>query len=83
MQWSPWLTEGGKKTAILAYVARNYVGFRRVTIEADWSAKTSPAIEIDKNDTKGICLFLSVDAFIKWEDNVGALAAGLNAVDRN
>ncbi|KAF4126835.1 hypothetical protein GMORB2_0572 [Geosmithia morbida] len=70
LQWSPWAVSDGSRTASLAYVADNYVGFRRVRIEGEWSQGQDPDINVDASDNTGICLYLSTDAFVQWEDKI-------------
>ncbi|EEU40975.1 uncharacterized protein NECHADRAFT_99299 [Fusarium vanettenii 77-13-4] len=70
LDWSPWFFVDGKRVAILAYLAKNYVGFRRVTIVGDWERGQTPQIEVEQTDMTSICMFLSTDAYIKWEDQV-------------
>ena len=60
----------GRRTAILAYLAKNHVGFRRVTILGNWERGESPHIEVDNVDTAAICMFLSTDAYVEWQDQV-------------
>ena len=36
LKWSPWFRTDDKQVAILAYLAKNHVGFRTVTIGGDW-----------------------------------------------
>ncbi|KAM5362021.1 hypothetical protein ACJZ2D_012771 [Fusarium nematophilum] len=47
LKWSPWLTSEGNRIAILAYLAKNYVGFRRVTIVGDWDKGQTPQIILE------------------------------------
>ncbi|KAI0132919.1 transcription factor IIIC subunit delta N-term-domain-containing protein [Xylariales sp. AK1849] len=68
LRWSPWLQKSGSRTAILSYVAKNYVGFRQVTIKGAWKALETPNIEVHPFDCGGICLHLASDAFTCWED---------------
>lgn len=70
LQWSPWTLVDGRRTASLAYVAHNYVGFRRVSIAAAWTQGQDPDIRVEAADTTGLCMFLSTDAFVRWEDRV-------------
>lgn len=70
LKWSPWFWGDGKRTAILAYLAKNHVGFRRVTIIGNWERGQSPQIEVDSTDTTAICMFLSTDAYVEWQDQV-------------
>lgn len=71
MKWSPWFVSEGKKTAIIGYLAKNHVGFRRITILDDWAQGQLPQVKVEEADTTTICTFLSTDAFIEWEDSVG------------
>lgn len=70
LKWSPWFVTGEDRTATLAYVARNYVGFRRVTIQGTWLRGRDPTILVEKSNSVSICTFLSADAFVEWEDAV-------------
>ncbi|KAG6101952.1 hypothetical protein E4U31_003519 [Claviceps sp. LM219 group G6] len=70
LKWSPWSANQGSHTATIAYVAKNYVGFRRVTIQGAWLRGQDPIIQIDAADTLGICTFLSADAFVEWENHI-------------
>ncbi|KAF5576499.1 hypothetical protein FPCIR_12562 [Fusarium pseudocircinatum] len=68
LKWSPWLNGQGKRVAILAYLAKNHVGFRKITIIGNWERGHPPHIEVEKADMAAICMFLSTDAYIEWED---------------
>ncbi|KAM3446110.1 hypothetical protein MY3296_009979, partial [Beauveria thailandica] len=68
LKWSPWVTHEGKQIAALSYIAHNHVGFRRVVIEESWKQGETPSVKVDQHDMKGICLFLSTDAFVEWEN---------------
>ncbi|OAA61335.1 hypothetical protein ISF_05414 [Cordyceps fumosorosea ARSEF 2679] len=68
LKWSPWVTYQGKQTAVLSYIANNHVGFRRVVIEELWKHGDTPAVKVDEHDMKGLCLSLSTDAFLEWEN---------------
>lgn len=70
LKWSPWFVTREDRTATLAYVARNYVGFRRVTIQGPWLRGRDPTIRVEKSNSVSICTFLSADAFVEWEDAV-------------
>ncbi|KAL2875417.1 hypothetical protein SGCOL_009325 [Colletotrichum sp. CLE4] len=70
LKWSPWLHSGDTRTAILSYCARNYVGFRRITIPADWKRGAAVDIAVEEADVTGICTNLLSDAFVEWEDAV-------------
>jgi len=73
LRWSPWYVKSGSRTATLAYIARDHVGFRRVTIQGDWEAGHDPVLEVEAADTTGICMPLSTDALVEWEDAVSSL----------
>lgn len=64
------MVEGGSRTANLAFIARNYVGFRKVSIRGNWERDHEPDVQVDSSDATGICVNLSVDAFVQWEDMV-------------
>ncbi|KAJ4164708.1 hypothetical protein LMH87_006370 [Akanthomyces muscarius] len=68
LRWSPWVTQEGKKVAVLSYITNNHVGFRRVVIEDAWKQGETPSVKVDQHDMKGICLSLSADAFLDWEN---------------
>lgn len=70
LKWSPWFWSDGKRTAILAYLAKNHVGFRRVTIIGNWERGQYPQIEVESTDTTAICMFLSTDAYVEWQDQI-------------
>ncbi|KAK2589417.1 hypothetical protein QQS21_012907, partial [Conoideocrella luteorostrata] len=70
LKWSPWLITNEYRTATLAYVARNYVGFRRVTIQGQWLRGQDPSTRVEKANAMSICTFLSADAFVEWEDAI-------------
>ncbi|KAF5010906.1 hypothetical protein FDECE_2934 [Fusarium decemcellulare] len=54
LKWSPWLSFEGKRVAILAYIAKNHVGFRRVTVLNDWGRGKVPEIEVEQTDMTSI-----------------------------
>lgn len=70
LDWSPWFLVDGKRVAILAYLSKNYVGFRRITIVGDWERGQTPHVDVEQTDMTSICMFLSTDAYIRWEDQV-------------
>ncbi|KAM0563683.1 hypothetical protein ACHAPJ_001410 [Fusarium lateritium] len=80
LKWSPWFRTDDKQVAILAYLAKNHVGFRKVTIVGDWEKGQLPRIEIEQSDMTAICMYLSTDAYIEWEDQV--IFDGENATAR-
>ncbi|KAI5862056.1 hypothetical protein GGS23DRAFT_598070 [Durotheca rogersii] len=68
LSWGPWLKRGTSKTCMLSYIAKNYVGFRQVTIKGTFKSTKTPNLEIDPVDSNGICLHLAPDAFMAWEE---------------
>ncbi|KAI1141965.1 hypothetical protein F5Y05DRAFT_211174 [Hypoxylon sp. FL0543] len=70
LSWSPWLKGDNSKSSMISYVAKNYVGFRRVTIDAPHQNMAPPNVKVDQADSDGVCLFLSPDAFVVFEDLV-------------
>ncbi|KAI0964829.1 hypothetical protein F4678DRAFT_366927 [Xylaria arbuscula] len=66
--WSPWLRRGRNSlTCILSYVAHNYIGFRQITLD---KGPGSPGVHVSRADASGVCLHLSTDAFVVWEDKI-------------
>jgi len=57
-------------TCIISFVDRNYIGFRRVTVQSPWARGQLPQIEVDKQDIFGKCLHLATDAFVEFENAV-------------
>ncbi|KAI2622323.1 hypothetical protein GGR54DRAFT_646667 [Hypoxylon sp. NC1633] len=74
LSWSPWLKKGNSRTGILSYVAKNYVGFRRISIYLSNKNMTKPDVKVSEVDTDGVCLFLAPDAFVAWEDLIWTIA---------
>ncbi|PTB80657.1 hypothetical protein M440DRAFT_1348832 [Trichoderma longibrachiatum ATCC 18648] len=70
LKWSPWLVEDGYRTATLAYLAKNHVGFRRIVLYGEWERGELPDVVAERSDTTAICLPLSSDALLEWEDEV-------------
>ncbi|KZL65927.1 GPI-anchor transamidase precursor [Colletotrichum tofieldiae] len=70
LKWSPWLHSDGSRTAVLAYCARNYVGFRRFTIPSDWARGVGVEVAVEEADLTGICTNLLSDAFVEWEEAI-------------
>ncbi|TWU76419.1 hypothetical protein ED733_006852 [Metarhizium rileyi] len=68
LKWSPWYVANEYRTATIAYLAKNHVGFRRVTIQGRWHQGQYPTVRVDAINTMSICTFLSADAFVEWED---------------
>ncbi|KAI0105314.1 hypothetical protein GGR51DRAFT_560530 [Nemania sp. FL0031] len=73
LSWGPWLKRGSSQTSILSYVAHNYIGFRQVTIDEAGSQDGLPSIHVGRADASGVCLHLSTDAFVVWEDQIWTL----------
>ncbi|KAL2267129.1 hypothetical protein VTJ83DRAFT_4406 [Remersonia thermophila] len=70
LRWSPWLETADSRTCVLSYIDRNYVGFRRITIRNPWVKGEAPNLEVEDRDMYGICLHLSTDAFVEFEDAI-------------
>lgn len=81
LKWSPWVVEGQTRTATLAYIAPNYVGFRRVSLIEEWHRGEQPNLEVEGSDTISSCLFLSSDAFVDFEDKVCSFTDSINDED--
>lgn len=78
LNWSPWLTlPDGSHTSTLSYIAKDYVGFRKITITGEWLGEDRPSLKVEDKDTTGICTALSSDAFLEWEDAVSQLITKL------
>ena len=67
---SPWLMEENSRTCVISFVDRNYVGFRKLTIQGPWERGSPPTIQIDDKDVFGRCLYLMTDSFVEFEDAV-------------
>lgn len=65
------------RSALLSVISNNYVGFRRIAIYGDWERGQDPKLEVADSDTLGICLPLSSDAFLEWEDKVSIIGKTL------
>ncbi|KAI1436479.1 hypothetical protein GGR50DRAFT_223996 [Xylaria sp. CBS 124048] len=72
LSWSPWLRRGDSLTSIISYVAHNYIGFRQITIHNGGGEESLPHIQTSPTDLSGVCLYLSPDAFVVWEDKIWA-----------
>ncbi|KAG6007019.1 hypothetical protein E4U54_000076 [Claviceps lovelessii] len=70
LKWSPWLVTTEFRTATIAYVTRNYVGFRRVTIQSAWLRGQEPVVRVETANSVSVCTFLSADAFVEWENHI-------------
>ncbi|KAG7126020.1 hypothetical protein HYQ44_001060 [Verticillium longisporum] len=70
IKWSPWAVIGDKRVAVIARISRSYLGFRKVTIPADWIRGERTVVTVDETDLLGICTNLMTDAFVEWENGV-------------
>ena len=66
---------GDARTCVLSFTDRNYVGFRKITVQDRWARGELPSVEIEANDTYGMCVHLSADAFVEFEDAVSHASA--------
>ncbi|KAK2614073.1 hypothetical protein N8I77_000931 [Diaporthe amygdali] len=71
VRWSPWIQANATWTCVISYMERNYVGFRRITIDVStWKPREVPKIMVDPNDWDGRCIHLGTDAFLEFENTV-------------
>ncbi|KAI1348735.1 hypothetical protein F5Y01DRAFT_208062 [Xylaria sp. FL0043] len=70
LSWSPWLRRGSSLTCMLSYVSHNYIGFRQITIDESDDGSGVPSVHVHRADASGVCLYLSTDAFVVWEDKI-------------
>ena len=70
LAWSPWLTVGNTKTAVLAHIARSYVGFRRITITKNWERGKDVSLTVDHEDFHGLCVNTLVNSFVAFQDAI-------------
>lgn len=50
---------------------RNYVGFKKFTINAPtWNPKEAPLLTYKPIDWDGLCMHISTDAFLEFENKV-------------
>ncbi|KAL2143613.1 hypothetical protein VTI28DRAFT_10198 [Corynascus sepedonium] len=70
LKWGPWLRTGGYLTCVLSFMDRGYVGFRRITLKDSWTRGDSPTLEVGSDDIHGMCVHLSADAFVEFEDAI-------------
>lgn len=71
LRWSPWVKGDETWTCLLSYMDKNYIGFRRVTLNATtWNPVEVPVVTCDPQDWDGRCLHLAVDAFLEFENTV-------------
>ncbi|KAI0161929.1 hypothetical protein GGR52DRAFT_561744 [Hypoxylon sp. FL1284] len=75
LSWSPWLKRGSSKTTMISYVTNNYVGFREITVSWPRKAMVTPNVKVSAADNDGVCLHLSTDAFVVWEDLIWTIGA--------
>lgn len=61
-------------SCLLSYMDRNYVGFKKFTINAaEWNPMVAPSISCDTQDWDGLCYHLAADAFLEFENMVRTL----------
>ncbi|KAI0520730.1 hypothetical protein F5B22DRAFT_644479 [Xylaria bambusicola] len=70
LSWSPWLRRGSSLTCILSYVSHNYIGFRQIIIDDTGEGLHMCDVRVNRADASGVCLHLSTDAFVVWEDKI-------------
>ncbi|KAM0285952.1 hypothetical protein ACHAQH_001139 [Verticillium albo-atrum] len=70
IKWSPWAVIGDKRVAVIARICRSHLGFRKITIPANWARGERVIVTVDETDVLGICTNLMTDAFVEWEDAV-------------
>ncbi|KAI0165558.1 hypothetical protein GGR57DRAFT_497032 [Xylariaceae sp. FL1272] len=75
LSWSPWLKKGMTKCGIVSYVSHNHVGFRQISVTHRRLKSEDPTVEVSQEDASGVCLHLSPDAFVVWEDLVWTIGS--------
>ncbi|KAJ4417468.1 hypothetical protein N0V82_006132 [Gnomoniopsis sp. IMI 355080] len=71
LRWSPWIKGETTWSCLLSYMDRNYVGFKKVTINPHtWNPKEAPTIVCESTDWDGRCIHLATDAFLEFEDTI-------------
>ncbi|ROW04447.1 hypothetical protein VMCG_05012 [Cytospora schulzeri] len=71
MRWGPWIKGEETWTCVLSYMDRNYIGFRRITLDVPaWKPTEAPKISCDPHDWDGRCLHLGADAFLEFENTI-------------
>ena len=50
------------------------------SIWALWHEAEIPAVQIEEEDMDGMCLFISADAFLEWEEMVSRLQGCLSVL---
>ncbi|PSR78767.1 peptidase C13 family-domain-containing protein [Coniella lustricola] len=74
VSWGPWIKGEDNWSCVLSYMDRNYVGFKKLTVNApSWDPKVAPVISCAAQDWTGRCLHLGVDAFLEFEDVIWAV----------
>lgn len=68
-------------------MTHNYIGFRQITLDdaVEDHEQGLPSVRVARADTSGVCLHLSTDAFVTWEDKVRTdllLSSWLRYVDK-
>ena len=74
LNWGPWLQTGDTRTCVLSFTDRNYVGFRKITVTDRWVRGELPSVKVEAKDTYGMCVHLSADAFVEFEEAVSQLS---------
>lgn len=81
IRFSPWVKGDKSWTCLVSYMDRNYVGFKKITINVpSWKAAEAPIITCDSKDWEGRCIYLGPDAFLEFEDTVSLIFHLLNKV---
>ncbi|CAN8102620.1 unnamed protein product [Discula destructiva] len=71
LRWGPWSKSGDNWICLLSYMDRNYIGFRRIVLKnPSWNPRGTPRFIWQSADCNGICMHLSTDAFLEFEDTV-------------
>lgn len=71
MRWSPWLKGEETWSCLVSYTDRNYIGFKKITINApSWIPIEVPSITAVTQDWYGQCCDLTADAFLEFENMV-------------
>lgn len=74
MRWGPWIKGEDTWTCVLSYMDRNYIGFRRITVNMPtWKPTEAPIITYDPHDWDGRCIHLGADAFLEFENTAWAV----------
>lgn len=85
LRWSPWVKSEDTWSCLLSYMDSNYIGFKRITINAPtWAPKDAPVITCDPQDWDSRCLHLGPDAFLEFESmvRVGSYPQPIQSVTR-